>query len=260
MITGGGRGLGREFAAALAHSGASVLICGRHADTLDATTADLAHARGTVLSVVADVTDPAAVDAAVKVADESFGGIDVLINNAAVFGPAGPTWKTDEAKWWRAMEVNLRGAALVTRAFLPQMVERGSGRVINVVSRAGKLRWPSASAYAVSKAAVIALTANLEGELRKTGVTVLAFDPGLVDAGMTRTHLDRGRTGVPWADDAITWAEKMRASGAFTDLETAVGGLLCAVAGAADHLSGRYTTAGELMASALPRIGEGVDR
>ncbi|GAA3464442.1 SDR family NAD(P)-dependent oxidoreductase [Saccharothrix longispora] len=241
LVTGGGRGLGRDFAAALAAAGATVLVVGRDRAELDRTVELGAGLPGTIECAAADVTDPATLTAAVALGD-----VDVLVNNAGVPGPIGPTWTTDPGSWWRTFEVNLRGADNASRAVLPGMIARGGGRVVNVVSRAGKLRWPHASAYAVSKAALIALTANLEGELRGTGVTTVAFDPGLLDTGMTRAHLDRGHVGDPHADGILDFTLRARDDGGFTPVPAATAALVRIAMGAADHLSGRYVTADEV--------------
>ena len=239
LVTGGGRGLGREFAVALSAAGASVLITGRNEDTLSATAEAARDGGGRISWAVADVLDHAATGRAL----ESFGGVDVLVNNAALPGPLGPTWTTDPDQWWRAMETNVRGTDLTTRAVLPGMIARGHGRVITVVSNAGRIRWPNASAYSVSKAAQIKLVENLASELRHTGVTVLAYDPGLLDVGITRAHLDRGHVGEPGADRILDWTLKARTEGHFGTLEQATTRLIQLAAGSADDQSGQYLTA-----------------
>ncbi|WP_216893559.1 SDR family NAD(P)-dependent oxidoreductase [Nocardia alni] len=246
LVTGGGHGLGLAFTTGLVESGARVMICGRKEHHLDAAATQLANAPGEIATMIADVTDPRAVRAAVDAAGERYGGIDVVINNAGTAGPAGPTWQTDPSRWWRTIEVNLRGTELVTRTVVPQMIERGFGRIVNVTSNAGRTRWPTLSAYAVSKAAVDALTANLEGELKGTGVIVVAYDPGLVEAGMTLAFQKSGPQTTAWGQAAGSWAEKMRSAGRFTPLETAVDSLVRVVGGAADHRSGRHVTAAEI--------------
>ncbi len=238
LVTGGGRGLGREFALALSAAGASVLITGRNADTLSATAKAACADGGPIVWAVADVLDQAATARAM----ESFGAVDVLVNNAALPGPLGPTWITDPDDWWRAMETNVHGADLTTRVALPGMIARGQGRVITVVSNAGQTRWPNASAYSVSKAAQIKLVENLAAELRHTGVTVLAYDPGLINIGITRAHLDRGHIGEPSADHILDWTLRAQAEGRFGTIEQATTSLVQLAAGSADDHSGRYLT------------------
>ncbi|GAA3463659.1 SDR family NAD(P)-dependent oxidoreductase [Saccharothrix longispora] len=246
IITGGGRGLGREFALALADAGMSVLVVGRDRVALEGTVELAADARGDVEVAVADVTDPAAVAAA-------FGPADVLVANAGVPGPLGPMWTVDADDWWHTQEVNLRGTHTTVRAVVPGMVDAGHGRVVTVVSRAGKRRWPHAGAYSVSKAALISYTANLDGELRGTGVTAVAFDPGLLDTGITRAHLDRGHVGDPWADKILDFTLRAREEGGFTPVEDAARALVRIATGSADHLAGRYVTVDDVETGAAGR-------
>ncbi|KZB87984.1 SDR family NAD(P)-dependent oxidoreductase [Amycolatopsis regifaucium] len=236
LVTGGGRGLGKTFALALGASGANVVVAGRDEAALAQTVLEIRQAGGTATHVALDVTDEAAVTSGVAQVINECGGLDVVVNNAGTPGPTGPLWAVDEREWRRAVEVNLFGSAAVTRAVAPVL----TGRVVNVVSRAGRVGWPNASAYAASKAALISLTASLAGELGETGRVAVAFDPGLVDAGITRAHLDRGPTGVPWEDEILAWTLRAREAGRFTSTEVAADALVAVATGAADHLSGRY--------------------
>jgi acyl-CoA synthetase (AMP-forming)/AMP-acid ligase II/NAD(P)-dependent dehydrogenase (short-subunit alcohol dehydrogenase family) len=236
LVTGGGRGLGQAFALALGAAGAHVVVAGRDEGCLAGTVLGIRQAGGSATQVTLDVTDEASVTRGVARATDQCGGLDVLVNNAGVPGPLGPLWTVDEREWRRTVEVNLFGSALVTRAVLPAL----TGRVVNVVSRAGLVGWPNAGAYAASKAALISLTASLAGELGDSGRVVVAFDPGLVDSGITKAHLDRGRTGVPWEDEILAWTLRARDAGHFTSAEVATEALVAVVTGAADHLNGRY--------------------
>lgn len=244
LVTGAGRGLGRAFALALARSGASVLAVARDEAAVLDLVRSIREAGGTACSAVADILDAGQFGRAVADLTAVAGGIDVLVNNAGVPGPLGPLWEVDERDWWHTMEVNLRGALLTIRTVLPHLGDRG--RVINIVSRAGVRGWPHAGAYAVSKAALISLTANLAGELRGTGTTTVAFDPGLVDIGITRAHLDRGRTGDHWPDRILEWAERARDNGGFTAVDDSTRALVDIAFGSADHLTGRYVTVDEV--------------
>ncbi|MCO5988885.1 SDR family NAD(P)-dependent oxidoreductase [Actinoallomurus spadix] len=246
LVTGGGRGLGRAFAEGLAAAGASVLVTGRDEAGLLETAKGIRERGGIGEYAVADLTDPQAWARVLGHLDDTLGGVDVLVNNAGAPGPIGPLWEVDEDAWWHAMEVNVRGSALVTRAILPRLLDQGGGRVVTVVSRAGRKRWPHAGAYSISKAALISLTANLDGEVHGTGITAVAFDPGLLDIGITRAHLDRGHTGDRWADEILDWTLAARDAGRFTPVETAVRALVAVATGAADHLAGRYVTIEDL--------------
>lgn len=246
LVTGGGRGLGRAFAQALAAAGMFVTVAGRHRDSLAETVDGIRRAGGTATWVRLDVTDEDSVTRGVDEVVAELGGLDVLVNNAGVPGPIGPLWTVDEAEWLQAFEVGLFGSVRMTRAALPAL----TGRVVNVVSRAGAVGWPHVSAYAAAKAGLISVTASLAGELADSARVAVAFDPGLVDAGMTRSHLDRGRTGNRWEDDVLAWTVKARQAGRFTSAEDSADALVAVVTGAADHLTGRYVRPEDV----LPRL------
>ncbi|MDQ2587911.1 SDR family NAD(P)-dependent oxidoreductase [Saccharothrix yanglingensis] len=239
LLTGATGGLGRLFAEGLAEAGANLVLTGRDRSALDELAGSLS---GPSLALVADVTDSTALTRAVERAEQEFGSVDVLINNAGVGGPAGPLWEVDEDHWWQTMEVNLRGTVRACRAALPGMVERGHGRVINVVSSAGKHRWPNVSGYSVSKAAAIKLGENLAPELAGTGVSVLNYHPGLVDLGLTRRQLEAGETGDRHLDGVGAWMADQRDGGRFTEPGASSEMLVRLVSGEADALSGSYLT------------------
>lgn len=243
VVTGGGRGLGRAFAQELAAAGARLLIVGRDGETLRHAAASMRAQGGDVTWAVADTRDSAALGTAVA----SFGRIDVLINNAGLPGPLGATWEVDPDEWWRTVEVNLRGTETVIRAIVPSMIAHGHGRLITIVSNAGRHRWPHASAYSVSKAAQIKLMENLAVELKGSGVAALVFDPGLLDIGMTKDHIERGRVDDRWADRILGWTLQRRAAGGFTPVVQATAQLLRLATGAADHLSGQYITSKDVL-------------
>lgn len=164
VVTGGSRGIGHAIAQRLA------------ADAWDVTTIARSGA-----DVAADVSDRAAVEEAFA----AIGDVDLLVNNAGVLGPRGPLAETDPDEWWRVLEVNLRGTLLPTRAVLPSMLARGSGRIVNVASEAGVGRNAPGFAYGVSKTAAIRFTEQLAAQLEGTGVLVFAISPGGVRTQMT---------------------------------------------------------------------------
>ncbi|MFG2004779.1 SDR family NAD(P)-dependent oxidoreductase [Spirillospora sp. NPDC048911] len=181
-------------------------------------------------------------------AAERFGGIGLLVNNAGVPGPHGPLWETSDTDWWRAMEVNLHATARTMHAAAPAMLARGGqGRVINIVSAAGRRTWPGASAYSVSKAAVIKLTENFAREVRGQGITAFAFHPGVLDLGMTADHLARGQVGDPAADRIWTWLRDERDAGRFTAMDRTLHAFVLLADGTADALSGQYLTPDDII-------------
>jgi NAD(P)-dependent dehydrogenase (short-subunit alcohol dehydrogenase family) len=185
VVTGGGRGIGAATAAALVRAGARVAVIARSADQIQGVAAQLAADGGTSRAVVADVGNLAEVSAAMADIEGALGPVDILINNAGVVTPLGPTVQIDASAWERALAVNLSGPLWCIKAVLPGMLARGWGRIVNLSSGAaagtGMFR---ASAYSVSKAGLEMLTVGLAAELAGTGVTVNAVRPGGVDTAM----------------------------------------------------------------------------
>jgi NAD(P)-dependent dehydrogenase (short-subunit alcohol dehydrogenase family) len=186
LVTGGGRGIGRAVAVGLAAAGAKVAVLARSADEIEQTAALVGERGEDALAVPADVTDPDQVDGALASIQDRWGPIEVLVNNAAVVCPLGPSATLDPHEWATALAVNVTAAARLSFTVLPGMIERGWGRIVNVSSNiaanpAGMVR---ANAYATSKAALEAHTLNLAAELADTGVTVNVFRPGGVDTAM----------------------------------------------------------------------------
>jgi NAD(P)-dependent dehydrogenase (short-subunit alcohol dehydrogenase family) len=176
VVTGGTRGIGVAIVAALARAGAQVSPWSREPPP------------GTPgLPVACDVTDAAAVASAVAQVEAELGPVDLLVNNVGLADAWGRFEEVPEAVWWRDFEVNLRGAALPTRALLPGMVARGRGRVATMSSGMANVpnRW--CSAYASSKAAVVVLMERIAMELDGTGVRTFSLAPGLVRTEMSQS-------------------------------------------------------------------------
>ncbi|MFI6577860.1 SDR family oxidoreductase [Nocardiopsis sp. NPDC050513] len=241
LVTGSAGGLGRAIAEALHAAGAHLVLTTRDADSLPRAAAGL-DGDAEVVTAVADVTDDAEVAEAVGLATERLGGIDVLVNNAGVPGPAGPAWENDPAEWWHAMEVNLGGALAACRAVLPGMIERGRGRVVTISSHAGHTRWPYVSAYSVSKAAANNLTENIAIELLPHGITAFSYHPGLVDVGLAAAGAATRGSDDPWGRRVDSWLVAQREAGRYTPVSEALANLLRLVRGEADALTGRYLT------------------
>jgi NAD(P)-dependent dehydrogenase (short-subunit alcohol dehydrogenase family) len=184
LVTGGGRGIGREIAASLARAGATVTVLGRNRATLDeAIAAGAAH-----FTEVADVADQAAVAAAIARA-ASRQPIDILIANAGIAESA-PFAKSDAALFRRMMDVDFMGVVHAIQATLPGMKDRPYGRIIAIASTAGLKGYAYASAYSAAKHAVIGLVRSLALELAHTRVTVNAVCPGFTDTDLLAGSID----------------------------------------------------------------------
>jgi maleylacetate reductase len=179
LVTGGGRGLGAVLAQRLAREGLEVAVAGRDSETLDATVRDLSDLGATAVAVPTDVTDPEAVIRMVDQVTSTLGPIEMLVDNAGI-SEHGPLWESDADRWWNVVEVNLRGPFLCSRAVLPEMVSRGSGRIVNVSSEVGNEPSTDMTAYAVSKAGVTRLTDSLAAQLEPHGIAVFAITPGFL--------------------------------------------------------------------------------
>jgi NAD(P)-dependent dehydrogenase (short-subunit alcohol dehydrogenase family) len=189
LVTGGGRGIGRATALALAERGADVAVMSRSVPELEETAALVRASGRRSLAVVGNVAHGAAVHKAVTVARDALGPIDIPVNNAAVLQPVGPTIEVDPEAWGRLLEVNLTGVFRCIHAVLPAMLERGWGRIVNVSAGAATgTGLPRASAYSVSKAGLDMLTRHLAAELAGTGVGVNSVWPGGVRTRMLAAY------------------------------------------------------------------------
>ena len=169
VVTGGSRGIGKAIADALRASGAAV------------TTFDRSHG--------VDVTERNTVETAFA----DLGPVDLLVNNAGTMDAIGPAWQVDPDDWRRDIETSLFGAFNCSRAVLPGMVERGTGRIVNVSSGVATRAYPHASAYAAAKAALRSFTQSLAAETAEHGIAVFAISPGFVWTEMTERLRDS-----PW--------------------------------------------------------------
>jgi 3-oxoacyl-[acyl-carrier protein] reductase len=186
LVTGAGRGIGRAIALGLARCGARLALVARSRDELDQAAGQVQDLGGKALVIAADLGDPGQLTAAVGAVRGELGDVDVLINNAAVVTPLGPSAGVDSAQWAAAIGVNVVAVASLSFLLLPAMIASGWGRIVNVSSgiAARPASMIRANAYATSKAALEAHTVNLAAELGGTGVTVNAFRPGSVDTAM----------------------------------------------------------------------------
>lgn len=181
VVTGGGRGIGRGIALAYAAEGADVVLGARSVDAMEAVASEIRSAGREALVVPTDLTDRGAPDALAGQTLERFGRCDVLVNNSGIGGPTTPLWEVDPKDWEETLAVNVTGVFLCCRAFLPSMIERGSGNIINIGSITGKRPLLNRSPYATSKLALVGLTRTLATEAGPHGIRVNLISPGAVE-------------------------------------------------------------------------------
>jgi NAD(P)-dependent dehydrogenase (short-subunit alcohol dehydrogenase family) len=185
VVTGGGRGLGRSIALAAAGEGAAVGLMGRTPQALEEAATE-ARSHGVAAAVAAaDVADAGAVESAVAELAGVLGGLDGLVNAAAVDCAWAPTAEMELGEWDRTIAVNLSGTFYCCRFALPHLVAAGGGAIVNITSVAGERAWADDVAYNASKAGVKLLTRTIAVEYAEQGVRANCLAPGAIDAGMT---------------------------------------------------------------------------
>src|ERR671935_1686139 len=184
IVTGAGRGLGRAVAERLAAMGAAVVLASRNAPELDEVAKAIKRAGGHALAQTADVSDERQVQELVLATERWVGPATILINSAGMIEPLAPLARSDPALWLRNIAINVGGTYLPIRMVLPGMLERGTGRIVNISSGTASRASAGATAYGAAKAGVVQLTRALALELEGTGVTVTAYDPGHLDTEM----------------------------------------------------------------------------
>ena len=190
LITGSGRGIGRSIALAFAREGADVAVTARSELEITAVRREVEGAGQRGLATVCDVTDGMQVTGLVRKVQEVLGPITILVNNAGMAASV-KTTEMDDALWERILRVNLTGTYLCTKAVLPGMLSRGSGRIINIASVGGKVGLLYSAAYCASKHGVLGLTRALALEVAGKGITVNAICPGFVETAMTEESIHR---------------------------------------------------------------------
>jgi NAD(P)-dependent dehydrogenase (short-subunit alcohol dehydrogenase family) len=204
LVTGAGRGIGRATAIELAHVGADVAVLARSRDQLEETAARVRELGRTALVLQTDLGDPGQVSRSLRRLQDRLGAVDIVVNNASVVWPLGPTVGVDPGEWATAIGINVTAVAVVTSALLSGMLAQKWGRIVNVSS--GVVTHPGAmigaNAYVTAKGAIEAYTLNLAAELAGSGVSVNAFRPGTVDAAMQAwlQSQDPAKIGAAWHD------------------------------------------------------------
>ncbi|MEW6753919.1 MAG: SDR family oxidoreductase [Candidatus Latescibacterota bacterium] len=251
LVTGGGRGLGRAFAEALASAGASVAVVARTQSQLDTTVQGIRAAGGCAVAGRADVTDRVAVDRLIGQVEQDIGPVDILVNNAGVLEPMGHDWETDPDAWWLLMEVNVRGPYLFARATLPGMIARRRGRIINVSSQAAHEVHTQFAAYCASKAALSHWTRTLAAAVREFGVAVFALEPW---ARTAMTQAIARHEGLP-AEARHELSAALETQGD-QRLQQSVATLVYLASGKADGMTGRHVRWSDSLDDLAGRVEE----
>ena len=181
IVTGAGRGIGRVIALACASAGASVVVIGRTAQTIDAVAAEIVASGGAALSIRADLAQEADIQRLIDVTLQRFGVIDLLVNNAGIIPPFVNLVDYDPRLWREVIAINLTAPALLIKGVLPGMIARRSGKIINISSIGGRNGGKGRSAYRASKAGLINLTQSVAAEVKVHGIDVNCICPGGVD-------------------------------------------------------------------------------
>lgn len=185
VVTGAGSGIGEAIATLLHEEWAKVVLAGRNKDKLQNVANQLAQ--DSVKVVPTDVTNKEEVDELMKIAQQTFGGLDIVINSAGQMLSSKITdYQVDE--WDSMIDVNIKGTLYTAQAALPTMLEQSSGHLINIASISGFEVTKSSTIYSATKAAVHTITQGLEKELAKTGVKVTSISPGMVDTAITAAY------------------------------------------------------------------------
>lgn len=234
IVTGaGGRGnsIGGAYAKGLAAAGASVIVADLNGDGAEAVTGEIVKAGGAAKAVQVDITDPASVAEMMEATRKAFGGLDILVNNAALMVEAvgTPTIKTPIADFGKLMEVNLHGALICAQAAVPLMQERGGGKIVNQISAGA---FPAQTGYGVSKIALLGLTTTLATELGPMNINVNAIAPGM-------TMSDAGKALTPEESPFVQAVEARVVLRSRGEPDELVGALLLLCSPAGDWISGQ---------------------
>ena len=181
VISGGGRGIGREIALAYARAGANVVVAARTVGAMEQTKTEIEAIGLQALVVPTDLRQPESVQSLAKQTVDRLGRVDVLVNNSGVGGPSAPLWEIELADWEETFAVNVRGTYLCCKAFLPDMIKRRSGSIIIIGSMSGKRPLLNRTPYAASKMALVGLARTLAWETGPYNIRVNVISPGAVE-------------------------------------------------------------------------------
>lgn len=181
VVTGGGQGIGRVIALALAGAGADIVLASRSREALEAAGAEIEALGRKTLVVPTDVRHEESVHSLAEQALAHFGHVDILVNNAGITGPTAMLWEVTPAEWEETFAVNVTGPYLCCRAFLPSMIEQRAGSIIFISSMTGKRPLVGRSTYAAGKLALVGLARTLAWETGPYGIRINVISPGAVE-------------------------------------------------------------------------------
>ena len=239
IVTGGGRGIGRAIALALAEDGADVAVVSRTSAEIDRVAVEIKALGRHALALRADVSDREAVDTMVGSVIGKWGKVDILVNNAGIQGPIGSVIETGIDEWIKTVHVNLIGTFLCTRAVLPGMIKQQRGKIINLSGGGATSPRPNFTAYGVSKTGVVRFTETVAEEVSKFNIQVNAIAPGSVNTRMTEELLSAGKAA---GDKAISEARNQLETGG-TPPEKAAALAVFLASEKSDGLTGRLISA-----------------
>lgn len=210
LVTGASRGIGLAIARAYAAAGATVVLSSRKQEALDTVKQAINAEGGEALAIAANTSDPKAVENLVSRTLETYGGVDILVNNAATNPHFGPILSAEESHWDKIFDVNIKGYVRTIKACVESMRARGGGKIINISSNVGLQAQPALGVYCVSKAGVNMLTQVLAVELAPDNIQVNAIAPGLIKTRFSQVlwstpqiydaavaNIPQGRIGAP---------------------------------------------------------------
>ena len=186
VVTGAGRGIGRQIALAFAAEGARVALTARSTDELESVAATIRATGGEAVPITTDIRDRGQVEQLADTVGEVLGEADILVNNSGIAGPTSVLWETEPAAWEEALQVNLTGTFLCCRAFLPEMTSRRTGSILLIGSVTGKRPLYARSPYAASKLGLVGLVRTLAWEVGQFGIRVNLISPGAVEGERLR--------------------------------------------------------------------------
>lgn len=243
IVTGANQGLGLAIARAYVEAGANVLVCARNAALLDEAHRELqalAQPGQVVLAEAADVANAEDVARVTEAAIRAFGQVQILVNNAGVYGPKGAIEDVDWDEWVSAIQINLFGSVLMCRALLPHLKAQGYGKIIQISGGGATNPLPRISAYAASKAAVVRFAETLAEEVRQDGIDVNSIAPGALNTRLIDEVLEAGPEKVGQAFYDRTVKQKQQGG---TPLDVGASLAVYLASAASDGITGKLISA-----------------